>query len=439
MTPFEIIKRLIDNKYQAYFIGGYVRDKLIGIESDDIDIVTSARPYQLHQLFSDCSIKTVGESFGIVIIDGTEVATYRKDKYSTNSTVKIRYADSLQEDTERRDFTINAIAMTEDGIYIDFYNGLEDIKNRIIRFIGDPIKRIEEDPVRMLRACRFTAVLNGKLHPSAIKAIQQKHYLLKDITPERIRLEIMKAMKAKRAGVFFSLCHISFLLPIFLPELSVGYSLGQNQYHTKTVFEHNIITGDSISTKYPLLKLAGYLHDIGKSYVREFDQEKQDFIFYNHEQKGEELIKERLKELKFSTKEIKFISTIVRYHMRPISHTKNIKKLLHTLQGSDVQFKDMVRFKLADKVGKGNGKFLPMSFIKAILSDYTKILNYKEPFSVKHLAINGFDLMTKYNIPEGPKIGIILKQLFEKVLENSELNVREKLFELVEEMDGKIS
>ena len=203
MKSIYIIDKLLNNGYESYIVGGAVRDHLLGNKAYDIDIVTSAHPETIEEIFKGHKMKDVGKSFGVILVDDIEVATFRHDRYIglNDKNVQIRYVKTLEEDLARRDFTINAMAYdTAKGKVIDPFDGQSDLKNKIVRFVGDPLERIYEDPNRIVRACRFYSKLNGTFAKSTKEAlIECGSYIEKFVSPERIRLEVLKAMKIRRA------------------------------------------------------------------------------------------------------------------------------------------------------------------------------------------------------------------------------------------------
>ena len=313
MTHRKIIHRLTTNKFKAFTVGGCVRDKILGIESDDIDIVTEARPEQVIALFRDKKIAEVGKSFGVVLVDDIEVATFRHDVYTDND-LTVKYADTIEEDLSRRDITINAMAYCEStGEVIDLHNGRDDLKNRIVRFVGNPIERIKEDPCRILRACRFLSKIHGQFDAKTLRGLRWgvQTDRIKEIAPERIRIEILKAMKVKNASTFFGALHTIGALKLILPSLNSCFGHEHGNHHVENVWEHCMIAGDAISTKYPLLKLAGYLHDCGKP--KAFNPETKQFL--RHEFEGAYAANEELAILKFSNEEIEKVHGIISCHM----------------------------------------------------------------------------------------------------------------------------
>jgi len=428
-----IIQKLMEHNHEAYFIGGCVRDFLLGRKSLDIDIVTSASPDEIITIFKDYKTDLVGKSFGVVIVDGIDVATYRTDVYSESTDMTVRFASSLEEDVSRRDFTINSIAMDINGNFIDYNNGMKHIQNGIIKFIGNPAKRIEEDPNRIIRAARFKAALNGTFDGKTVDTLVEKSNDVKLISPERIYKELTKVMKVRKASQFFTTCYQINILHHILPKLynCIGYE--QNRFHNEPLFTHNMIVGDSVSIKYPLVKLAGYLHDVGKPDSCEFNEEKQDKTFLRHEELGAEIVKTELGSLKFSNDEVDKISNLVRLHMRTFSSPKACRKIIKDLTECSLSVKDLLRLKLGDFKGKNYNRSIPLSIAKEIVNNTRLVYQKNEPFSLKQLAVNGNDIMTNLNLQPGPIIGKVLNSLLEIVLEDPQLNIKEILMEKMKE------
>jgi tRNA nucleotidyltransferase/poly(A) polymerase len=413
-----IIDTITLNGFKVYIVGGAVRDYLTGTVPHDIDLATNATPNELVQIFP--SAKLVGESFGVTIIDNIEVATFRTDIHNgigdRNCTVK--FADTINEDLSRRDFTINAMAYDYlDGTLIDLYGGREDLQNGIIRFVGNPTDRINEDPNRMLRACRFAARIDGIIDNDSLEAIKNNSYLmLSHVAPERISIEIMKAMHISNASTFFNYMLLTGILEMVLPSLHECHIHSDHgSHHIEDIYAHCMLVGDSISCKYPIVKLAGYLHDIGKpkSHV--------DGTFHDHERYSEIIILTELKNLKFTNSDIDTISKLARVHMYSVYEDispKALRKIVKKLVDNDIDYKDFLRLKLADR--KGNIGKLPNT-ISDIKIRYRKLFSndiIDTPFNVTSLNIDGHILMKELNMSPSKQIGIILNSLLEYVIDN---------------------
>ncbi|NCD00235.1 MAG: CCA tRNA nucleotidyltransferase, partial [Bacteroidia bacterium] len=245
-----ISKRILESGFECYFVGGCVRDEIIGIKPNDFDLCTNAKPEEICSLFPNDKVDLVGESFKVVIVNGIEVATFRKDHYfgGSDKNCVIEYASCITDDLSRRDLSMNSIAKcARTGKIIDPFNGPNDIKNRIIKFTGDPYERILEDPNRMIRVARFAAKVDGVIELRTAQAIIQSNHLFKNIAKERIALEILKAMKTKNASIFFrSLWEMGLLKDIF-PTLHACVGHDGGPYHDEDLFEHMMIAGDYLS------------------------------------------------------------------------------------------------------------------------------------------------------------------------------------------------
>lgn len=432
-----IIERLCDCGYHAYITGGAVRDALAGLPSKDEDIVTNATPEEIEKAFLGHDVKFVGKQFLVTLVDGIEVATYRKDNYSglSDKNCEVSFVNSLEEDLSRRDFTINCLSLCEfTGDLIDLYNGQEDLKKKIIRFVNNPKDRIYEDPNRIIRACRFLAKIDGRFECKTFDALcEHSHYVRDYVAKERIRLEILKALELPKPSLFFqALFEINALQYIF-PSMIPCADHHHGKHHREDIFTHLMIVGDSISSKYPLLRLAGYLHDVGKP-----ESYSDDGKFINHENVGAEIVIKELQDLRFSIDEVSKISNLIKCHMYSIKDIspKSTRKLLVFLNELGLDYSEFLRLRIADRVGNLAKPNFTLKEIKEVLLKFKNVINEKTPFSVKSLMINGDDIMNIMNLAPGKKVGEILKTLFEYVLENgSEYNTRENLLNQLREME----
>ena len=432
-----IIERLCSCGYQAYLVGGCVRDDFLGIPSKDEDIVTNATPEELECLFRDHDVKTVGKSFGVVLINGIEVATYRHDRYSglNDKKCEVTFVDSLIEDLSRRDLTINSLSFCSyTGEVIDPFNGREDLKNRIIRFTGSPKDRIYEDPNRIIRACRFLAKINGKFECETFEALcKYSHYVRDYVAKERIRLEIFKALELSEPSKFFLALYEIGALDYIFPSMIPCTAHHHGKHHREDIFTHLMLCGDSISPKYPLLRLAGYLHDIGKP-----ESYSDDGKFIGHENIGYEIVMRELQDLKFSTDEISKVSNLVKCHMFHFANSspKVLRRLLHRLNVLDVDYREFLRLRVADRTANLAKPNLTLSDLRDIVGRFHSIINEKPPFDIKSLAINGDDVMRELDLHPGPEVGRILRELLEYTLEDGpEFNTKENLIEVLKSIN----
>ena len=428
------------SKYGAdvYVVGGAVRDFLIGIKPNDYDLVTNISPAEIKYILSKelptSKINDVGKLFGIIICDGVEIATFREDYYNKNGNNKdviISFCKTIEEDLSRRDFTISSMALcTETGRIIDPFNGMEDLDSKIIRFVGNPFDRINEDPNRMVRVARFAAKIDGTIHPDTLDAIRSSHHLFHKVAKERISKEIIKAMKIKKASKFFIALHDMGLLQYILPTLDKCWGHDGGPYHDEDLFTHMMMAGDYLSTRCYILKLAGYLHDIGK--VKAYDSIERSFL--RHENFGEFVAQKELKNLKFSNEEINKIKSYVRFHMRNnYGKEKSVRKLIRELHENGLNYRSHTRLKCADRAGNLRKPNFVFSQIKEILTKYEDLFTGKDDsvFSIKDLKINGNDLMEAFNLEPGRIIGDILRFTLEAIYDTNVSNNKEDIISFI--------
>ncbi|MEA1967822.1 MAG: CCA tRNA nucleotidyltransferase, partial [Thermodesulfobacteriota bacterium] len=335
-----IIEKLETCGYRAYIVGGAVRDMILDESILDFDIVTDASLNEIQAIFhlihKKKKVKKVGSTFKICIVNDIEVAASRSDDLQS---------PFPENDLGKRDFTMNSMAydLFSDRI-IDPFSGQEDLKQRIIRFTKSPEMRIKEDPLRMVRACRFVSKIKGKIDPASLDAIKRHKDLIPEkVAMERIRLEILKAMEYEKPSMFFQALHRTELLEHIFPSLDRCFDLDGGPHHGETVFEHCMLVGDALSPKKPLLRIAGYLHDAGKYDAAEFKDGK--LTFPGHEKKKDKILAD-LKNLKFSREEIKYIDSIITVHMRPLtekSTPKAIRRILVLLEKHQLSYHDFLR------------------------------------------------------------------------------------------------
>ncbi len=436
LYPLDILKLLVAKNYPTYIVGGFVRDYILKKPSitTDVDIATKAKPDEIIEIVKENGaekIDVVGKSFGVVIVDGTEVATFRKDRYNGtgNANLTVEYADTLMEDMQRRDLTINAIAINEFEMVVDPLRYENDVKDKLIRFVGNADMRIKEDPIRMIRACRFLSYIDGYFDPESFKAIVKNKDLLDKVPKERIRLEIMKAIsKTRKSSKFFVALYQARILEKILPSLEKCAGINQNSFHSESVFTHNMFTGDEISCKTPLLKLTAYLHDIGKPSTKSKKTVNNvviDYSFLEHEDVGATLVRKDLEALKFSNEEVDFVSNLIALHMRHIYGKKPLRKTLNALEEKGLKLQDLLRLRIADGKGKRPINLMVMKDVRDVLSTYRDIIKGNEATTEKQLAVDGIDIMKILGIQPGKAVGIAKKLLLEMVLDEPKFNTFE--------------
>ncbi|MFK5951634.1 MAG: CCA tRNA nucleotidyltransferase [Desulfobacterium sp.] len=425
-TPVKkIISTLSHTGFKAFFVGGAIRDLLLGKSPADYDIVTNCPLSTLQTIFQKEHSKIAGKTFPVLLINDVEVAPPRSQNLGN---------PFPETDLGARDFTINSMAMDpSSGRIIDPFNGKKDLKNRVIRFTRNPAQRIEEDPLRMVRACRFKAAIEGRFSTDTLQAIKNNAALITTASaPERLRLEIMKAMSIPRPSSFFWGLREAGLLQYLLPCLDRCVELDGGPHHGETVFEHCLMVGDALSPQDPLLRLAGFLHDAGK-----FDaacMENNRLTFKGHETMKKAILKD-LENLRFSTRELAFVDAMVSVHMRPLteeSSPKAVRRLLAFLAAHHVSHRNFMRMRIADKAANRAKRPYTISEIKARLKKIydAQTAHQHRQFTTSSLAINGNDIMAFLDCAPGRKIGSILDHLFERVLDDPSLNTVEKLKEL---------
>jgi tRNA nucleotidyltransferase/poly(A) polymerase len=428
-TVEQIISILQTNGFKALIVGGSVRDFLLDRRALDFDVLTDASLDQIVVIFKSQKVKIIGQAFKICLVNNVEVSPAR-------FRIPVNQIDNFPDnDLEMRDFTINSMAYDlENKEIIDLFSGKDDLDKKIVRFTKDPYKRIEEDPLRIIRACRIASLINGSIEPVSKKALTDKNFLVKKrVSYERIRVEILKAMQHKTPSLFFKYLHEIKVLKYIFPCLEQCFNLDGGPFHGETVFEHCMMTGDAISQQYPLLRLAGFLHDAGKYNAA---TEKDGRISFAGHEKYTGKIQSDLKHLRFSNKEIEYIISITHVHMRPVKSDttpKAMRKILRTLHQNNIDFHDFLRIRIADR--KANLAKKPYSFfeIKILLNKILEEINpdKNQAFAIEDLEISGRDIIKILNIHQGPEVGQILEYLFEKVLEDPGLNTRTMLEKLI--------
>ena len=447
----DVISKLHRANFNAYIVGGCVRDILLHRKPKDWDVTTNAKPEEIIQLFPDSiyennwgtiRVKTESEDPSLKII---EVTTFRKEgKYTDKRHPDtITFASTLEEDLSRRDFTINAIALdikNQKYIFIDPFLGKEDIRKKIIRTVGDPDKRFQEDALRLMRAVRFACELNFQIEPRTLQAISRNAHLLRFIAKERIRDEFIKIINTPEAARGILLLQKTNLLHEFIPELEEGIGVTQNKHHIYTVWEHSWRALDYAAKKnYNLaIRLAALFHDIGKPRTKQ--GEGKESTFYGHEIVGTKMTAAILHRLKFPKQFTDKVIKLVRHHYfvydPEITTDSSVRRLIMKV-GKENIF-DLAKLREADRIGSGCPKAVPFR-LRHFLFRVEKILQEMsgaQP-SLKMLAINGNDVMKILNIPPGPKVGIILNILLGEVLEDLSKNNKEYLQQRIKEL-GKL-
>lgn len=384
----------------------------------DVDVLTTASLEQIQSLFSDQTVRQVGKAFPICIVNGMEVSSGR---------ARNALADFPESDLAGRDFTVNAMAydFLSDRI-IDPFNGRQDLEDRVVRFTGDPKKRILEDPVRMIRACRFAALLEGTLSRSSLAAVLcLRHLVDSAVAKERIRHEIMRAMTLEKPSLFFRALKKTRLLEKIFPSLDRCYDLDGGPHHGESVFDHCMLVGDALPPDVTVLRLAGFLHDTGKFDAAVIKEGK--LSFAGHETHTRAMVWD-LTRLRFSVKDIAYIKALAASHMRPLTDQttpKAARRLLAMLDARGLDYRDFMQMRIADKKGNLAKRPYTLSEIRVRLQKLFDEMD--RPLALNQLAITGDDIVRIRGIRPGPEIGRIKQCLLEKVWDDPDLNTPDAL------------
>lgn len=431
----KIIETMEAGGYEAYAVGGCIRDSILGRIPDDWDITTSASPQEVKRLF--CRTIDTGIQHGTVTVmigrEGFEVTTYRIDgEYEDGRHPKeVTFTSSLIEDLKRRDFTINAMAYNEKEGLVDVFGGMEDIENRLIRCVGDPRERFGEDALRMMRAVRFSAQLGYAIEEKTKAAVKEMAGNLSCISAERIQSELVKLLISPHPD-YLRICYETGITRVILPEFDKCMETEQNNpHHCYTVGEHILHSLEKIKAD-KVLRLAMLFHDIGKPETKFTDEEGIDH-FHGHARAGEEIARRVMKRLRFGNATRDKAARLVWYHDYPIeASARSVRRAVNRI-GEDI-FPCLFDVKRAD-IGAQSGyrREEKTAALEEARKVYEKILENRQCVSLRTLAVTGRDLIDAGMEP-GKEIGRTLEKLLQTVLENPEENTKEKLLEYVREM-----
>jgi tRNA nucleotidyltransferase (CCA-adding enzyme) len=472
-----VLKTLGESGFEAFIVGGCVRDLIVDRIPKDWDVATNAKPEEVQKYFPDSFYEnefgTVGVKVEPFIKNGNtqkehdviEVTTYRiESKYSDKRRPdKVEFAKTLEEDLSRRDFTINAIALRitnftklriEDFETIDPYDGRKDIEKKIICAVGNAHERFDEDALRMMRAIRFASTLNGnskseilnpkqiqnskseknlwKIEPKTLEAIKKYASNLKFIALERIKTELTEIILSNNPAEGIDLLHETGLLEYIIPELEKGVGIAQNRHHIYTIYKHSILSLEHCPSPKLEVRLAALLHDIAKPQTKKGEGEFA--TFYNHDHVGSKVAAKILERLRFSRETIEKVKLLVDNHMFYYNPEEvgesSVRRLIQKVGLENM--KDLIAVRIADRLGSGTPKAKPY---KLRHLEYMIDKLSHDAVSVKMLKINGNDLMTDLQLKPGPKIGAILDVLLSEVIEDASQNNRENLLSRAKELD----
>ena len=434
-----IIDALEKNGHDAYVVGGCVRDSLAGNAPKDWDICTSALPEQTMECFEGCPVFGTGLQHGTVTLISNhkpyEITTFRHDgDYSDNRRPDtVEFVKELKEDMARRDFTINAMAFNPGVGVIDLFGGKEDLRNGIIKCVGDASGRFQEDALRIIRAMRFASELGFSIDDDTARAMLEKKALLRNIAVERIAAELDKLIVGMKASETISR-HISVITEV-IPELipTIGFEQN-NPYHCFDVFAHTMKSVDS-SPKDVVIRLTMLFHDIAKPQC--YTEKDGVGHFYGHPKVSSEIARQILSRLKYDNDTKFAVTQLVFYHDTDIDqNSRNVKRWLNRI--GEERLRQLLLVKRSDAIAQSpefaNQKLAELENIEHIID---KVIAEQHCFSLKGLAVDGKDLIAA-GIPEGAKIGAILKTLVDAVIEEQVENDKDKLMDMVRTFMGAV-
>lgn len=437
-----VMKKVIDAGGEIYVVGGAVRDWIIKKDIKDWDFATNLTPEEMKKIFPNNSFcENKFGTFSVIVnskpasADASttqseifEITTYRSEKEYTDKRHPdvVEWGKTLGEDVERRDFTINAMAMNIDGEITDMNNGLEDLNNRLIRTVGNPDDRFSEDALRMIRAIRIAVQIGFLIEEKTFESIQKNAHLITEIAAERIKGELFKILLSKKPGDGLRILKNSGLLQEIIPELLEGVGMGQKGHHIYDVWDHELEALNNCQSNDPITRLATLLHDIGKPTVMK--EENGEKTFHNHEVVGSRIVVKIGKRLRLSNKELEQLFILVRWHMFTVEDTQTDKAVRRFIRNVTPEYlEEMITLRRSDRLGSGAKE----SSWRWELFKKRLIEVQKQPFTVKDLKVNGLDIMEILNIKPSRQVGDILDKLFAQVEEKPELNVREVLLEKI--------
>lgn len=443
----EILDKFQDKGYEIYIVGGAVRDLLSKRFVDDWDFTTNATPEEIQKLFPDSFYDNVFGTVGITHESSPnpyEITTFRTEGgYSdARRPDKVRWGKSLDEDLKRRDFTINAMALRlvslaqgklSDFKLIDLYDGQKDLKAKIIRAVGNPNKRLGEDALRMMRAVRIAAELGFTIEEETFKAIKRNTGLINKIAKERVRDELLKILGSPYPYEGMVMFRNAGLMQEILPEMEKTFGVEQKspgRHHIYDVGTHSLLSLKNCKSQDPIVRFATLIHDIGKPPT--FKKLKTGVItFYNHEIISARIAKKIAKRLRFSKKQSEKLYKLVRYHQFTVDERQTdsaIRRFIRNVGKQNVP--DMIDLRVGDRLGGGARE------TSWRLEEFKKRLIevQKQPFTVHDLKISGHEVMKQLAIKPSPKVGDILEQLYEEVVEKKIPNEKKALMGRLKEL-----
>jgi len=436
----ETAKTIEDAGFEAYLVGGCVRDLVLGRAPKDWDITTNAKPEEIIKLFPETFYENEYGTVGVVNKDAShetlrviEVTPYRLESAYSDARRPdaVTFTNNLAEDLKRRDFTINALAYSiSKGQITDLHKGQEDMRAKLVRAVGEPKERFTEDGLRVLRAIRIATDLGFSIEKKTEEAIKDTTQVLAKIAKERIRDEFCRILLSERPMDGMELAYKLGVLKYVAPELEEGIGIDQNQAHKYTVYEHNLRSLKHAADKGWDLdtRLAALFHDVGKPAVRRWGDEKKDWTFHGHDVVGAKMTKKILTDLRFPMKQVEKVTKLVRWHLffsdTEVITLSAVRRMVGNVGQENIW--DLMNLRACDRIGTGRPKEHPYRFRK-----YRAMVEeaLRDPISVGMLAVKGEDVLHETSLQPGPKIGYILHALLEEVLDDPKRNTKEYLTE----------
>ncbi|HJK96799.1 MAG TPA: HD domain-containing protein, partial [Polyangiaceae bacterium LLY-WYZ-14_1] len=439
-TPVRrLAERLRDAGHQAWIVGGCLRDLLLDRPVNDWDLATTALPGDVQKTFRRVIPTGLQHGTVTVVLDGTpyEVTTLRGEGAYTDGRRpdSVFFVDDIREDLARRDFTVNALAWDPlEETLVDPFGGLDDMRRRLIRAVGDPRERFAEDGLRVLRAARFVATLEFELDPPTEAAIAGALSTYRKVSAERIRDEWLKAFKAERPSRAFEVMRRTGILEVTCPALLEQVGCTQNAHHAYDVWTHTLHCLDAARGHGPELRLAALFHDLGKPRTRALSEKTEDWTFYGHEKVGAGMADEWLESHRFSRRERETVVHLVRHHLvcyAPDWTDAAVRRFVRRVGADRVPM--LLALARADARAKGRPVDDELALLDELEGRVADLVSRDTALTTRQLAIGGKDVMAHYDARPGPFVGRVLDALLERVLDDPTLNRRDRLLALLDE------
>lgn len=448
----KVLEKLTKAGYQAYVVGGAVRDLLMGKKVSDWDFTTDAKPEEILKVFPegfyDNKFGTVGipvrtsETKLSIDPDHTskvailEITTMRRegDYKDHRHPIEVAWTNKIEEDLGRRDFTINAIALSADKNLIDPFKGQQDLKNKLVRAVGDPNKRFKEDALRLMRAIRIATELEFEIEKTTLTAVKENAHLIKEVAWERIRDELFKILSSMCPYIGIIKLREAGILSLILPELERCFGIvqkGPKHVRVYDIGNHSLLALKETPSPDPLTRLAALLHDIGKPDTYKIS-DSGNVTFYHHEVVGGKMVLQIAKRFNLSKAQTDKLYRLVRWHLFTVDEKQTDSAIRRFITNVGLEnIEQMMALRIGDRIGGGTQKAVSWR-----MEEFRKRIDQvlEKPFSISDLKVNGNDIMEALNISPGPKVGEVLNKLFEEVLEDVQKNNRDYLLKRIKEI-----